>query len=122
MELEKIVCSYEQARKLQDLGVTQQTAYYWKENEIQTVVTDSGFKRLIEKYLPRCNKYYAAYTSAELMKMLGKEADFMQHKEFNASTVYPTLPIALADRLVLFLLNKWTTAEEANNKFHSYQK
>jgi hypothetical protein len=117
--LEKIVCTYEQARKLQDLGVTQQTAYYWKENEIQTVVTDSKFKRFIERYLPRCNKYYSAYTSAELMKMLDKEADFMQYKEFNASTFYPALQIALADRLELFLLNKWITVEEVNNKFHS---
>ncbi len=70
MNLEKQCCSLDLAIKLNELGITQKSWFYWKQNEIQTVVTERQMKEWIEKYLPTCNDYYSAFTVAELGMMI----------------------------------------------------
>jgi hypothetical protein len=70
MKLDKQVCTLDQSKKLVELGVKQDANFYWKVNEIQTVITDFEMKRMIERSLPGINEYFPAYTEAELLKML----------------------------------------------------
>lgn len=70
MKLEKQVCSLKQAKILKELGIEQKSLFYWKQNEIQTVVTESKMKEWIAKYLPTINDYYSAFTASELGQML----------------------------------------------------
>ena len=59
MKLEDHVCTLEQAKRFKELGVNQNSLFYWKENDIQNVVTESRMKEWIEKYLPLINDYYS---------------------------------------------------------------
>jgi hypothetical protein len=70
MKIEKQCCSFDLSVKLNELGITQHSNFYWKQNEIQTVVTERQMKEWIEKYLPICNDYYSAFTVAELGMMI----------------------------------------------------
>lgn len=70
MKIENQVCSLEQAKRLEELGIEGGTAFYWKVNETQSVVTESQMRFWIEKYVPVCNDYYPAFTVAELGVML----------------------------------------------------
>jgi len=71
MKLENQVCTLQQAKRLQELGVSQESHFQWKVNEIQSVVSESKFCYQIITHLPGLNEYWAAYTVAELGVMLG---------------------------------------------------
>ena len=66
MNLEKQCCSLDLAIKLNELGITQKSWFYWKQNEIQTVVTERQMKEwqrnwkkdLIEKDNPNWRDLY----------------------------------------------------------------
>ena len=68
MELEKQVCSCEQAIKLRELGVTQNSLWYWVVTGTRTIISD---KQLIASGgLPTNKNVYSAFTVAELGNML----------------------------------------------------
>lgn len=71
MKLESQVCNIVYSKELSELGIEQKSLFYWKENEIQTVVTERQMKEWTEKYLPTCNDYFSAFTLSELRLMLG---------------------------------------------------
>ena len=74
MKLENQVCTFEQAKKLKELGIEQKTLFQWKHNDTQTVVIETPMAMWIEKYVPPIgNKYYAAFTLSELSIMLPSE-------------------------------------------------
>ena len=70
MKLEDQCCSFDLSVKLNELGVAQHSIFYWKQNEIQTVVTERQMKEWIQKHLPACNEYFSAFTVAELGLMI----------------------------------------------------
>jgi len=79
--MEKYVCSFKLAKKLKELGVKQESHYFWQE-------TGSSLL-LVTKYAAGCCQevqktltinYYSAYTVAELGEML---------PEIDGITAYP---------------------------------
>ncbi len=70
MKIEDQVCSLKQAKKLEDLGVSDKSHFTWKVNDIQSVVTETKFCYQVITHLPGLNEYYAAFTVAELGIML----------------------------------------------------
>lgn len=80
MTLEHQCCTLDQAKKLRELGVKQESYFVWKCNDIQEVVSTEQFKRWCEEYLPGCNDYYSAFSVAELGIMLPE--DFIKFFDF----------------------------------------
>jgi hypothetical protein len=71
LELEKQVCSFELAKKLGELGVPQESLFYWGNTIGQT---DQTCWRIYSKEqkenFDTMMEYYSAYTVAELGKMI----------------------------------------------------
>lgn len=74
MKIEDQCCTLEQAKRLEELGIIQESLFVWKCNDVQNVVVDIKMKGWIDRYV-RCvnNDYYSAFTVAELGVMLGIE-------------------------------------------------
>lgn len=124
MKIEKQVCTLEQAKKLNDLGVAQSSLFYWKENEIQIVVTEKQMKEWIEKYLPTLNEYYSAFTLSELSAMIkggSYEAERLWNRMLsringgNSCTLFYQ-PSFLADFLIDILEAKYLSVEACNKR------
>ncbi len=132
MKLEDQVCTFEQAKRLAELGIVQDSLFYWKENEIQTVVTDREMKSWIDKYLPACNKYYSAFTIAELIQMnenvhnidasTAREGKWFSTTNSSAKlredqfTYYDTFAEACADKLIRAIELEYETVETFNKR------
>ena len=124
MELEKQVCGMFYAKKLAELGILQESLYYWKENEIQRVVSEKQMKDWIQKYLPKCNNYYSAFTAAELVQMNENfhGIEFSEaHNRFyigyavdNDVIYYNSLADALAAKLINSIENQYQTIKQVN--------
>src|SRR4051812_36893725 len=71
MKLEQQVCSLELAKRLKELGVKQESLYYWNIRHIWIVLKAIG-----EPYITRKPEDYAsAFTVAELGEMLPSEIE-----------------------------------------------
>lgn len=70
MQLEQQVCSLELAKKLKELGVKQESLFYWIESYDPEDANNGGWSVI---RLMKPNKYnYSAFTVAELGEMLPK--------------------------------------------------
>ena len=83
MNVEKQVCSLELAKKLKNLGVKQNSLWYWAEStslSIKTMLAKSS--RLVRKTKSEIlgDTYYSAFTCAELGEML---QDYSGNVEYN---------------------------------------
>lgn len=115
MEIEKQVCSLEQAKRLKELGVKQESLFYWYEN----------YDKPCDAYVVSRTKEASAYTVAELGEMLPSGYDtmrisnvveFTQHygwfgydlegEHFPSETLYPTEAQARAAMLIHLLETK----------------
>jgi hypothetical protein len=75
MKLENQVCSLELAKRLKELGVKQESLFYWCQMEKPTrTAWDIRGEKFIDdyKYTSRELKYISAFTVAELGEMLPK--------------------------------------------------
>lgn len=79
MELQKQVASLELAKQLKELGVKQDSLFYWKLNEGITprVVTNAEDIKKMEELIPVTSLWYSAFTVAELGEMLPWEIVFV---------------------------------------------
>lgn len=79
MELEKQVCSFELAKELKELGVKQDSLFYWIPSSVGYILTSSFvdilsdqecniYLETIKKTIP--DKIYSAFTVAELGEIL----------------------------------------------------
>lgn len=69
MKIEDQVCSLELAKKLRELGVTQNSLWYWvKYGDEYIVISDE--KLIIHGGTPANNNVFSAFTVAELGEML----------------------------------------------------
>lgn len=89
MKLEQQVCSLELAKKLEELGVKQESFFYW--HHCFAYKTDDR----IEQYKPEQSndwEFYSAFTVAELGEMLPRKLEMMvwnlSHTRKNKETVY----------------------------------
>lgn len=98
MELQKQVCSLELAKKLKELGVKQESLFYWvKENRLvyktQTgfyLENGAGFSNDLFNELEIYNATFSAFTVAELGEML-PSAMTLTRKTVENSWRYPSL-------------------------------
>ena len=133
MKLEDQVCTLVQAKMLKALGVKQESLFYWKENELQTNLCDGSFKKLAERFMPIGNKYYSAFTAAELVQMNGntgniensydseREGQFysFSHTNENDKSVliyFKTFAEACANKLIKSIEDGANTVEEINKR------
>lgn len=88
MKLESQVVSLGLAKKLKELGVKQESLFYWTENG-QLVTTDQydDFLEWVDTVGKPADfsveKHYAAFTVAELGEMLTGDRDFFSGKNWN---------------------------------------
>ena len=89
MELSKQVVSLELAKRLKELGVKQDSLWYWqnyfKEEEEDREMWNILSKNEIESKGYLFGKFYSAYTVAELGEMLPDWVDFTQ-KHYNSTS------------------------------------
>lgn len=127
--LSGIICSIDIAQKLQELGVTQRSAFYWANLEGNLHPVQGQIVELIYQNDPN-HPPVSAFTSDELIRMLGSVACYVQmdkdDKYFHAvhykdpfdgvmlTNTALTLPDALAGMLVRLLEQKKKSVEEAN--------
>ncbi len=107
MEPENQVSSLEPSKKLKELGVKQDSLYYWSSNELHVklnkdnsnsqvyIVKTSDFSEWYEEseFRESFNDYYSAFTVAELGEMLPdilqeNMEDFMSDKSSNEYRVW----------------------------------
>lgn len=69
MKPEDRVCSLELARKLRELGVSQNSEWYWVKDGGKDVVI-SGEKLILSGGLPTNRNVYSAFTAVELAKLI----------------------------------------------------
>jgi hypothetical protein len=111
MKVESQVCTLDQAKKLDSLGVSQNTLWQWKVNSVQSVVVSTPMSFWIEKYVPPVgNEFYAAFTESELAVMLGAyyETTLMADGSWSCDDRYGQIGFdypahASADRLIRLL-------------------
>ena len=72
MELKDQVCSLESARKLKELGVKQESLFYWHETARLDGINNFNQSKINSKYC------YSAFTVAELGDMLPEMVDNLQ--------------------------------------------
>lgn len=127
MKIEKQVCSLSQAKGLKEAGVSQKSEFFFKINEIQTVVSDKNMVSMIKRYLPGINDYVSAYNSAELGKMLPSETSLKknvhgywiaQHNSYAAFGMKTEAEVK-AELIIILLSVGEMKVEELNLKIHN---
>lgn len=73
MDLEKQVVSLELAKKLSELGVKQESQFYWYEGYNGWLLHYVSYKQKL--FIEYNSPYYSAFTSAELGEMLPSEVE-----------------------------------------------
>jgi predicted amino acid racemase len=125
MKLQSQVCTLEQAKKLNELGVKQDSLFYWIDRKDKSRVVYSGLIEDIEKLTT-----YSAFTVAELGVMLPcyyvvyytvAHGYCVCRKMENGELQRPLLTgctqaKAGAAMLIFLLENNLTTAEEVNQR------
>jgi len=90
MKLEQQVCSLELAKKLKELGVKQESLFYWdnKVNPAYEVggteigkVSFSGHIKQSQDEIESGNRYYSAFTVAELGELLPEKVVFRNYQK-----------------------------------------
>ena len=71
MNLNDLVCTFEQAKKLKELGVDEDSYFYWMNYLEQWIVLDWNHLRDDSRTFSKRNGY-PAYTSAELGEIIAK--------------------------------------------------
>lgn len=74
MKLEQQVCSFEQAKKLKELGVKQESLFYWNEK--------AGVADFYNHFMPT-DRNISAFTVAELGEMLKKSDYYLPYSSEN---------------------------------------
>ncbi len=132
MKLENQVCSLEQAKELNELGIKRESLFVWKCNSKQDAVIDIQMKHWISRYAGFVkNHFFSAFTVAELGVMLPNKYlsgkidnniyncwqfdDFMQIRTYNTYQS-ETESEARASMLIHLLENKIITADEVNKR------
>lgn len=144
LPLEKQVCSLESAKRLKELGVKQESLFYWRE----MIGIDSGFKTriLFRDYI--VNKYgdmeidYSAFTCAEPLTLLPETIRYKEYtyalyimpQEINGTliffvfyynsvvdkrieTISNEIFVEAVSKMLIYLLeNKLITLESVNGK------
>lgn len=119
MKLENQVCSIEQAEKLKELGVKQESLFYWTHSEKWGIMP--------KKSIDFSGNPTSVFTASELIQMNisfgGIEYSDKNHKFYMQTsfepkefTYYDTFSQALAYRLISAIENGWTTIEEVNER------
>lgn len=125
MKLEDQVCTFRQAKRLKELGINQKSLFYWKENEIQTNICYKSFKETTERILLSCNKYYSAFTAAELVQMNKSCSGFTYSErkdkwykgwKVDGLVYFTSFAETCADKLISSLENEWVTNYEINQR------
>ena len=80
MNLESQVCSHELSKRLRELGVKQESVFYWEERDWKVEVNEDGYEKVLETKIELCmppifdlarsNDFWSAFTVAELGEML----------------------------------------------------
>lgn len=131
MKIENQVCTLEQAKKLKELGVEQDSISWWKCNDDQNVVICGCTKKMNEKHFS-FNNWFSAFTVAELGVMLPNYEE--SHKatdtkgywycgsleeQDNDWVVADTQAEAMAKRLIGLIEYKRVQVEEVNNRLQN---
>jgi hypothetical protein len=121
MDLEKQVCTLEQAIKLKELGVKQISLFYHTDNEKWNIMP--------RKSIDFSGEPYSAYTVAELIQMVENlhNVDYSESnkKYYSQTTVsgstnlsrftyYSSFAEACADKLIRSIENQYITVDEVN--------
>lgn len=85
MRLENQVCSFELAKKLKELGVDQNSDYFWEEPKDKEWAEKYGYSTTLNKNPIKINsyQYYSAFNVAELGEMLPKSLPTKCHHTFD---------------------------------------
>jgi len=123
MHLEKQVCNLDQAKKLKELGVKQESLFYHTNSEKWGVMPKSS--------IDFTGDPWAAFTVAELVQMNQNcfNIDYSEKimncyysqtsvdKNYSAQfTYYPTFAEACAAKLINSIERGWITVDEVNNR------
>ncbi|HJY22879.1 MAG TPA: hypothetical protein VJ279_08350 [Hanamia sp.] len=79
MELENKVCSFRSAERLKELGVKQESLFYWRKciekDRLPSIVYTKG--KIIS------NDYWSAFTASELLNILPAHVNTQKNEPFN---------------------------------------
>lgn len=133
MDIKDQVCSLQQAKKLKELGVDQNSYFLWIEGKYGSSVTMTEHHRRIAQFDPI--KEYAAFTTAELVQMIGclgniefskRSNKFYSQTNFNDDatqmdkfTFYRTFTEACADKLIRGIEKEHITIKECNKRLNA---
>lgn len=129
MKIEKQVCSLEQAKKLNELGVKQEISLYAFNQWNYKVMgdTSSGVWQLENKH--QSDSFYSAFTVAELGDLLGylitkkrlEVPDEITERYARNEDDYTALysPNLLSDTIIYWLENNLVAIEEVNQRLIS---
>lgn len=116
MKIESQVCTLNQAKKLKELGILQQSYFVWGENN----------RKVIEEWSIEGNEdvFYAAYSVAEIGIMLkGHNTPIYWHvwnewcfKENNDPRGYGTEASARAEYLIYLIKSNLINVDDCNNE------
>lgn len=127
MKIEQQVCSLDHARKLKELGITQQSEYYfrdihlWNINEITDWQNQETMGNLIQGG-DEAYRIFSAFTVAELGVMLPdvvkyfRANDILDQHAIAMGAAGSTEAEARAAMLIHLIENKLTTVDEVNQK------
>jgi len=88
MKLSDQVCNIELAKRLKELGVEQDSHFYWYTDGINTRVdTKTDYVRGVYGYGSKNDAMYSAFTVAELGTMLPKGAYSIAHSQYFAGAM-----------------------------------
>ncbi|HYE53689.1 MAG TPA: hypothetical protein VD996_02560 [Chitinophagaceae bacterium] len=125
MNIEKQVCTLEQAKKLKELGVAQETAvWYWSRYYVQDI---DDFVESVNLGIMDLNGDYAAFTAAELGMMLGSGQNHIQRSvdgryriNFEDGASYWNEAEARASLLIYILQKEYVSVIEVNQRLQSF--
>lgn len=81
MKIEQQACTLEQAKRLKELGIIQDSVSWWKCNDEQEVVICGCHKEMNERHF-YFNTWYSAFTVAELGVMMPEYIHPFENEEY----------------------------------------
>jgi len=127
MKLQNQCCIFEQAKRLKELGVLQQSQFYHEVNQFATEIVYHTFSRT-ENY-----EYYSAFTGDELVVMcdsihgLSNDSHYNPNKFYRQTkidinnwdsqfTYYESFAHAMASKLIEIIEKGWESVEIINQR------